>query len=493
MVFREDHSFQSWEEHGGLDAGHHGVREKYSLWQLLYLGEALADDWPIPIDVLEGPTSKLVEWREGWRKWLDRAASDHISLDAQWRPLIKLLIALETLYWREVSGSFTPLVGVGGGERIDPLSILAEELTPNGLARHFRLTPKDVEQVHRWLALRAVSIDPIPEWYLLARHSARRRYELLRGEAARAGDLYDACEMLRWYFLDLTGDWLPDCDEIANPGTRETKERRFGHSPPYRGRMDLKKMLQLEGLYPHALHIFVEGDTEQVVLGRLLAFLGYRIGDGAIQLTNIRGIDKARRYEVVMVSASLYATRTVLVADHEGDIERVASRLVASGALDAEEDVLLWQHEDRPSSFEEATFSLPELLRILRKLARIRAARLSLSTAELRAARSTEAAEAAACSRAPRGLASIALELAEREAHGSVRISKTELASAIADQLIVEIVSAGGLAAAGRRREILHRLWFWLVAEDQRARQGVIQRQPEDDSHQEPGVVEAGT
>lgn len=490
IAFREDRPFAPWSSYARPDEGRRQPRERYSAWQLLYIAEALDEHWPVPMAALDGCGERLLAWRDEARPRIDAERARQNRLEKRWQPVIKLLIALQTRYWRRVCGRSVP-VQEGAGDLLDPAERELPQLRGRALLRGLGLKPSNLKELHARLARRARAIDPMPEWYLLARQAPRKRYELLRGEAARAGDLYDACDLIRSFYADLTGTELPACDELVDPPAyRRLREQRFGHPPPYGGRRDLKRILQIEGLYPHALHIFVEGQTEEVVLHRVLGALGFRVGAGRVHLTNIHGVDQARRHAALFASVSAYATRTVLVADREGSIAQVAARLVDDGLLDAEEDVVLWGSESRPSSFEEANFSDVELLRMMRTLAARQEppARLVLTVRQLRAARDAMRSEVNAGRRAElKGLADVALRLAERPEHGAVRLSRAKskaLPEEMSRRLIADIKRIG-MVEAGARRPILRYLRFWILAEGQRAREG----RP----HVPPGEMAAGT
>lgn len=226
----------------------------------------------------------------------------------------------------------------------------------------------------------------------------------------------------------------------------------------------MKELLIGEGIYPHLIHFFVEGDTEEIVLNRLLPLLGYEAQSG-MTVTNIRGIDKAQRYSFLFSAATEYAARTVFVGDIEGEIERTLQRLRQARVFTDPGDVLLWETERAPSSFEEANLSYEEILAAIQASAaeHTPGARLTLTADELRAEFARRVA-AAASRRQPRpGLANVALALAREERYGAIHATKTSLAPHFADTLEDAIRRAGHLAKAGNNRPLLARLWYWLV------------------------------
>jgi hypothetical protein len=118
----------------------------------------------------------------------------------------------------------------------------------------------------------------------------------------------------------------------------------------------------------------------------------------------------------------------------------------------------LWSKDGRSLDFEEANFTERELLNGIQTAARRRNRdlRLDLSVAELRAERRKQTRP----KRPPPALGKLALKLAlDRD----IRVSKTELATVLAEKLVREIRRSGHLADAGKRRPILARLWYWIA------------------------------
>ena len=93
------------------------------------------------------------------------------------------------------------------------------------------------------------------------------------------------------------------------------------------------------------------------MLSRLLDALGADVG---YQLANLRGVDKARQDEELFAAASEYGARTVLIADMEGSLSQALTQLQRRGLLMEQSDILLWEIDGLPSSFE-ANFSADEV------------------------------------------------------------------------------------------------------------------------------------
>lgn len=222
--------------------------------------------------------------------------------------------------------------------------------------------------------------------------------------------------------------------------------------------------LERQGLYPHRIHFVVEGETEEIVLGRLLDALVERVG---YQVTNLRGVDKARQHEELFAAASEYAARTVLIADMEGSLSQTLWRLQRDGLLTDKRDLLLWEVDGQPSSFEEANFTHGEIADaiVAATSRRVPDLRLKITGAEIKAAFTEAAQQAAARGKDRPALAKIALKHA-RDAH-QVRVSKRELGRQLAETTMGVIKNAGSLYnAANEERPLLRRLWRWLRETD---------------------------
>lgn len=463
MVWREERHFEPWDRHGWkFDVDDHvHVSERYSPWQLLYLADALEGwDPQVSLGHLQAPAPDIAAFARAQRQAADARLR---ALDVQWRPVVKLLVSLQTRLWPYRVGRTTqltdPLDTIRG--RIDPLRRAVANFDAGTLVRRFELSLDDLAQLHAVFAAAGRRLDPVPRWYRLAEAAPRRVTDEARGDALRARDCYDAAYLLRGLYYLATERWLPRADELDD--YRTVAEHRRRHLPrrdqpgPWQ-RQDLKALLLREGLYPHRIHFFVEGATEKIILERLLPFLGYALPGSGMTVTDIHGVDQAERHALVFRSATEVAARTVLIADREGSLGKTLMRLRADGLFPDEKDVLLWERDGRSIDFEEANFTASEILRAIGTAARRRRRdlQLDLTVAELR----SEQAARTLSKRPPPALTKLALRLAEDR---GIRVSKPELAVVFADKLIREIRRAGHLTVAAKRRPLLARLWYWLA------------------------------
>jgi hypothetical protein len=468
MVWREERNFEPWDEHGWYldeDRPYINVSERYSPWQLLYLPMVL-DLWQelVPLAWIELSLESVERFIAERRAVRSNALR---RLDDEWRPLVKLLVALQLRIWPYRRERTTHVWEERSSKSIDPLEQAHREFDPFRLLKRFEMSLDEVARLHADLGDAARTLDPNPRWYRLIDAAPRRVTDDLRGVALQARDYYDAAYVLRLLYYLATDRWLPRPDELDD--RQQTYDRRYQPRQPQPKpfeRSDLKELLIREGLYPHRIHFFVEGETEEIVVNRVLRLLGYRFPSSGMSVTNIGGVDQAKRHAVIFESAAQIAARTVLIADLEGSLSKTLKRLQAERLFTDDEDLLLWSKDGRSLDFEEANFTERELLNAIQTAARKRdrSLRLELSVAALRKERATRTRP----KRPPPALAKLALKLAEDR---GIRVSKTELATVLAEKLVREIRRSDHLAEAGKRRPILARLWYW-IANDRTAARG---------------------
>ncbi len=441
MRWREELNFQPWREHGWISdvSGSRWVSEKYSPWQLLYAQDAagmFADG------VVRG------------------------SLDEAWRPMIKLLSALQARLWPYRTGSVTLLVRSGQGppERVDPLAIEVERFDAREVLHQFELGVDELARLHAELCDASRRVDPTPSWYRLVELAPRQQTDTLRDAAMQARDLRDASYVVRQFFHLFTDKWLPLADRMDHPDVKGFQRRHLpnrcadGDDGPA---IDLQVTLEGLGLYPHQIHFVVEGFTEDIILKRLLELLA--LGSG-YQVTNVEGVDKTKKHQALISAASQYASRLVLIADQEGSLASILGELQKVGLLTNPDDLLLWEAEGQPATFEEANFSVDEIVAAMTEAALKRQSGLTvhLTGNALRQKFAEERARASAEGRPRPALAKLALKLAEEEA---IRVSKLELAYALANLTARLIEDAGTLHdAATVDRPLLARFWTWIAS-----------------------------
>jgi hypothetical protein len=278
------------------------------------------------------------------------------------------------------------------------------------------LTLEALKSMHQRLAVHRMmhgGDDPLRYWHMLFRMAPAKQRAKLRGRARRAQDAYDAAEMLRRFYFDLTGELLLNPDEIFDISDKSWRKRLFGKWPTLRyTRADLAVELRLRDLHPHQVHVAVEGDTEKIVCERVLEELGgMPLRDTGVSVQRLFGVGNAILQQETLQALKAFPRYLILIADNEGDMKREAERLKQEGVL-TDETTFIWD-----TSFEEANFSDEELVAMIAAIGADRGATLTLDAPTSRMHYDAQRGKAG---KKAKGLATFALDLARREEYGSV-------------------------------------------------------------------------
>jgi hypothetical protein len=454
----EQAAFESWDSHAWDAGGYPTVSALFSPWHVLVVPDVVkAGGRTVPLEVLLRDSG-----RDGWAesfRWLFQEQHRQWShLHEWWDPTLRVLVRLQNRYLPFIRGNVN-LRHDDQGVLHDPEERRPFEAT--AVLDELGITASDIADGYRHLARRGYGFEFGDGQYLLrqlAPRAARRGYE---GSARRAQDFYDAAEVLRRFYRDLTGELLPDAG-VAAPAHDERelrlygsrREQLLGHGPTltYDGE-DAKRVLGDIGIYPHGIHVIVEGDGEErVVRGVVRALLGKQ-AELDVVVTNLRGIGAAPRLDQLLGAVTDYALRTVVIVDNEGDALASIERLIQDELLERE-DVLVQQ-----TTLEESNFSDEELVSIATCLAATAnpprpAAALKLTASALRAYHDGRVQRSAG--QKP-GLADSLLTLARREENGAVQLSKLELAEALLAHMLSEVADKppDEVIAIARRRPVM--------------------------------------
>jgi hypothetical protein len=429
IVFRDEGQFRPWEEYAYDDRwGHpHVGGGLYSEWQLLYAGLAReGETLDVPLETFLAGPPDAATFAANHEPFITQHVTFRNGMHEAWLPVIKLLLRLQARHWPYVHGRSVMLIDVQSDEHVDALDLEYERTSADDLRTELDLESEALEAAYRWLAERAQHLDPLPQLHDLRRLQPRDQRERERGAAREALDFYDAAELVRRTYRELTGELLPDADQLRYAGVRSR--------PLGRDRDQLRAALRHQRLYPHRLHMVVEGETEVLLVTRLFEAFSGRAWEGAgLAMTDLGG-DKLEGSRTMLEGFSVYADAVALLLDDENDARRVTRRLSEDGVL-AAEHVQLW---DR--SLEEDNFTPEELLSMVTAIGAGHGASLLLDAGTL-----LEAQESRNQGGGRRkGLASVLEELARRPEHGAVVFSKPQLAIRMADLLLEEIRAAPG-------------------------------------------------
>jgi hypothetical protein len=450
IVFRDEQDYVPWTEHAVPEWGGGVPQPRYSPWQLLYFNDAVElQKTSVPIEWLLDDERRAT-LGPGWRTFLSRQLARWRDLDRSWRDVLLVLVRLQGWYGPSVKGTLlkstvTLVPHPETGEFVDPRD-LGPPFDPHKVLDELGLSLEALKAMHQRLAVHGMMMDggddPLRFWYILFRMAPAKQRAKLRGRARRAQDAYDAAEMLRRFYFDLTGELLPQADEIFDISDKSWRRRLFGKWPTLRyTRADLAVELRRRDLHPHQVHIVVEGPTEKIVCERVLKELaGMPLKDTGVSVERLFGVGNVRRERLRALKA--FPRFLVFVADREGDMAREVEALKREGVL-TDEATYLWD-----TSFEAANFTDEELLAMIAAIGADRGATLTLGAATLRTLYDAHHSKAG---KDAKGLATFALDLAQRAEYGSVNASKTELADRMAALILDDLRQHGAEEVSARR------------------------------------------
>ena len=411
-VFRDEKDFRPWSDYEYTIDAYSQVQPLYSEWQLLALPLVLDGDYMrVPVTVLADDDAALLEWASGgWRELAKSHAGGRQMVHDNWLPTIKILLRLQARYWPYVSGTSKVLYGKdpqpGDRPTLDAMWLEYQGATAEDALAELGIGTEDLLALYEWLASRVESgADPEKHLRSLTHLLPRRRAERARGQSRQALDLYDACELVRRFHLELTGDLLPDADQGY------VIDRSVTPRPLRKDRDALVGALRIQGLTAYKLHIVVEGETEmRLVRGLFEAFAGPSLEAAGIAMTDLEG-DKLQESRRFIEGFGLYARAVALLLDDENDANRVVDQLVQAGVVEAGN-----AHLASPS-LEQENFSPDELVAMANQLGAPHGVTLAFSGADLEQKLAERNARVGV---APLGMASMLVNMARNPKLGPV-------------------------------------------------------------------------
>ena len=451
LHFRDEHPYVPWEELSAQLWGRPVTRPLYSPWQAMYVVAAHEfDGVEVYFDAMLEGGERLVQWAANHRAFVEQHAGWRGRSHALWLPLMKLLTRLQSRHWPFIRGRSVLLIDPESNDYVDAVNLEHERTTAAEAQAELGVSYDDLRVAYEWLARRWRTLDPAPDLYPLLRLEPREQRERRQGVALQALDYQDAAGMLRRFLRELDGELPPDLDQLNDPDATPRPMRR--------DRSQLQDALRDAGLYPHRLHMVVEGATEERLIRRLfLAFAGPWEGSG-LAITDLGG-DKLKGSRTMLEGFGVYADAVALLLDDENEARRITEQLAQGGVLIGDH-VKLW---DR--SLEEDNFTPAELLAMVGELASAQGAKLTLTEDQLMAEQTRVEARPG-----PRqALASTLQRMARRPEHGAVAYGKPDLAEPMADLIIAEVNRL-----PGRHEEVAARrpIVAWMLAYPLRAASG---------------------
>jgi len=194
-----------------------------------------------------------------------------------------------------VRGQSTTVYVKGQRERVDPVYEELRTFDAARLVKRLGLSVDDTRNTYRQLALIGETRDPIKDWFLVVRAASPRAHDKFEGDARLAQLVYDAAEILRRLLFDLTGEVEPDVDEALRDPHAEWKQRMLGHDRRLvYDRDDFKKILERKQLSPFGAHVFVEGQSDQELIGGLVDAIWDDHRRVGVRFTPLGGSARAR-------------------------------------------------------------------------------------------------------------------------------------------------------------------------------------------------------
>jgi hypothetical protein len=436
-VFREEQDFVPWSEYQVDEDFYSRAKPYYCHWHLLYIEDAVSGGTvEVTLDWLLDDEQRATVG-DGYRAWYTRQDEARRSLDAHWRTLLLLLVRIQNRYAPLIKGTLTKATSTlvfdpEVGDYVDPFTRTARSFDPQSVLDELGLTSENVAEFQSWIGWHGLTQDPVERWHMLLRMTSYRERSKLSDGARRAHDAYDAAEILRRFYHDLTGELLLNPDEISDASDKSWKKRLFGRWPflSYT-RRDLQAELRRHDLWPHHIHLVVEGATEEIVCTRILETLAGRpLADIGVTLATLGGVGKTRLHQEMLRVTSGFARWAILIADREGDIERDVDLMRQEGIL-SDDTCLLWRR-----SFEEDNFTDDELVTMLTDLARDAGVSLDLDAKSFRSAYDKQRAQVGAKAK---GALTYLLGMARDPARGGFNPGKTPVAEKMADLLLADL------------------------------------------------------
>jgi hypothetical protein len=444
LRFVDEGEPQPWKTHAWrseFEPDFDQVSPLYSGWQLLYVDNVLEGTGAeISLNTLLLPSGEREAQLEVLRRFAERQDAAWRALDEAWRPTLKLLVGLQNRYWPDVTGRMAVVPNAAGNEGYmragpDPLG-----MDPSEMLERLGTTHAEVLSAYQFLVERGLDRDPRDGLTLLRRARPRAFHLRWHGLPRRAQDAFDAAETLRRFLVDLTGEQPERPQNWPLDGRQPERGALYDRGPgaPWASE-EIKQQLLAAELYPHGVHVIGEGQSEQIVVERLVELL---LGPDAlteVAFYDLEGSGSATQVEPLSQALAGYAVRCLVIVDAEGQMAEYISAAVEAGKLDRA-DVLL-----SPDSLEPANASSQELVDLAKEMGRHMPDGQDPVEFELTADELDEY-HADRLARSPRknapGKADSLIRLVRRRTEGQLDIDKLDFIESFAGLLVDELAVA---------------------------------------------------
>lgn len=230
---------------------------------------------------------------------------------------------LEPFYYPEVTGRLS----LGFSEEFASYQRWAADYKPLSILRLAGVKADYFKERAVSLLAHADRVDPIAKWISLVREMDSDQWESLEGDARVALEMRTAAEMHLRYYERLVKA------RRARPLPKAPGRWRGEFHSRLKRQGNLDKVLTRFGLSPHpSLVMVVEGETEMLILPRLMELFGIRTDEDFISIQNREGVTKDIRSLLAYAVAPRIAkepgsdhldlnrplTRVLIVSDPEG-------------------------------------------------------------------------------------------------------------------------------------------------------------------------------
>jgi hypothetical protein len=371
--------FRPWQEY--KDGYHQTARTLYHPWQFINLksivhslGHNLSVEQILEEERLEKIQERVRKFWGSQGDWVDfivQTVNENLRF-------LSFLISIEDLYLPLVRSSFieAPWKSDDGFEiwksfkaRFDPKDALSK----------YCLAVEQLEEWRKQIAVMAMSIDPLRDWYLLVRHINYNKRRKLRGDALFAQDCYEIAEVLGQFLEELTGKTQYDPDDLLDGGHGEWKKRFYGTEVDFANRDVLRQIVYEYGLdYDYRMLFFVEGETEYHAIPIIADAMGISFTALGIRLEKLGGYSEIapKRIKKLLQYAKSVGMIAYVIIDNHRYAKEYVDELIAQRDLPMEgEKVRIWNID-----FEEDNFTIDELIEATKQAAAKEGASISLTT-----------------------------------------------------------------------------------------------------------------
>ncbi len=457
LTFREREEALPWKNNYAWESdGYPTVSPLYSPWQILYLDDLVSEGKAqLGLNALLLPSEKREGTLEKMREFYEHQERDYRRIDADWRPLLKVLVSLQNHYWPMVSGRVTLLPDPTNQSDWVEAGRDGVLFDPQANLDWLGCSKEQLTEAYQFLVMRGVDREPRDGLVMLRRARPRPFHIRWRGNPRRAQDNFDAAEVLRLFLLDLGGDVGPPEGELMD-GRQAERRALFDHGPAAAiGREELKAELLSAELYPHGVEAIVEGPSEIRIIETIVGSLLGPAGLGETGFFDLEGVGAAKQVAPLAESLGAYAIRTLVVVDREGRMGSYVEQMIDREEIEPE-DVCLWEND-----LESDNSSPSELIELAAEIVAspvedVPAVELSISAEELVAAQAKRNQGRSAKKQA--GIAEVLVSLIDGH-DPPARLRKPELAEALGVRIVGEFTTCEGdeqkLAEIYARRPIL--------------------------------------